>query len=132
MCNKAAGDSNANALDAGLEALVAFLTRTDEEFAARWVALLSFASARRSSQSAPDLNRLAASRCAPVLAGSLVSKGLSARPKTVARASEALFLLVELDAAEATLVSRQALPTRVVFPANGADPRARRRQCSRG
>ena len=38
VCNKAAGDTNANALDAGLEALVAFLTRADEEFAARCVA----------------------------------------------------------------------------------------------
>jgi hypothetical protein len=36
-----------------------------------------------------------------VLAASLVSKGLSARPKTVARATEALLLLVELDAADA-------------------------------
>ena len=40
-----------------------------------------------------------------MLAPSLV-KALSARPKTVARASDALFLLIELDAAEATLVSR--------------------------
>jgi hypothetical protein len=39
--NKAAGDTNANALDAGLEALVAFLTRADEEFAARCEAQLA-------------------------------------------------------------------------------------------
>jgi hypothetical protein len=38
-----------------------------------------------------------------VLAASLVAKGLSARPKTMARASEALMLLVELDAADAAL-----------------------------
>jgi hypothetical protein len=107
VCIKAAGDSNANALDAGLEALVAFLTRADEEFAARCVAQLQARwPVRRVSA---DLNRRVASSCAPVLAPSLVSKGLSARPKTVARASEALFLLIELDAAETTLVSRQTL-----------------------
>ena len=50
VCNKAAADGNANALDAGLEALVAFLTRADEEFAARCVALLRGALAAVPSQ----------------------------------------------------------------------------------
>ena len=35
VSNKAASDGNANALDAGLEALVAFLARADEEYASR-------------------------------------------------------------------------------------------------
>jgi hypothetical protein len=39
---------------------------------------------------------------ASVLANNLVTKGLTARPKTVTRASEALLLLMEMDAAEAT------------------------------
>jgi hypothetical protein len=42
------------------------------------------------------------------LATNLVSKGLTARPKTVTRASDALLLLIELDAAEATVVSPHA------------------------
>jgi hypothetical protein len=45
---------------------------------------------------------------AGALATNLVSKGLTARPKTVTRASEALLLLIELDAAEATVVSPRA------------------------
>jgi hypothetical protein len=40
-----------------------------------------------------------------VLAANLVSKGLSGRPKTAARAAEALLLLVELNAAESVLDS---------------------------
>ena len=44
------------------------------------------------------------SRHAPELAANLVSKGLSARPKTVAKASEALLLLVGLAAAEPVVV----------------------------
>ena len=43
------------------------------------------------------------------LAANLVSKGLTARPKTVTRASDALLLLIELDAAEATLVRPHAV-----------------------
>lgn len=38
VSNKAASDGNAPALDAGLEALVAFLARADEEYASRCVA----------------------------------------------------------------------------------------------
>ena len=45
---------------------------------------------------------------AGALANNLVSKGLTARPKTVTRASDALLLLIELDAAEATVVSPNA------------------------
>jgi hypothetical protein len=45
-----------------------------------------------------------------VLAASLVAKGLSARPKTMARASEALMLLVELDAADAALARPSETP----------------------
>ena len=45
---------------------------------------------------------------AGALANNLVSKGLTARPKTVTRASDALLLLIELDAAEATVVSPHA------------------------
>ena len=45
---------------------------------------------------------------AGALATNLVSKGLTARPKTVTRASEALLLLVELDAAEAAVVRPHA------------------------
>jgi hypothetical protein len=41
--------------------------------------------------------------CGSVLANNLVSKGLTARPKTVTRATDALLLLVEMDAAEAIL-----------------------------
>ena len=42
------------------------------------------------------------------LASNLVAKGLAARPKTAARAAEALLLLVELDAAEAAVVRARA------------------------
>jgi hypothetical protein len=47
-----------------------------------------------------------------VLAANLVSKGLTGRPKTVARAADALMLLFELDAAEAT----QARATQRLWP----------------
>lgn len=42
------------------------------------------------------------------LASNLVAKGLAARPKTAARAAEALLLLIELDAAEAAVVRARA------------------------
>lgn len=91
MAVKACSDGNPNALDAALDALVAFLGRADEEFASRCVRRAF--ETRRLPETLPS--------CAGALANALVSKALSGRPKTVTRASEALLLLVELDAAEA-------------------------------
>jgi hypothetical protein len=42
LANKACADGNANALDGGLEALVAFLACADEEYASRCVPLLAW------------------------------------------------------------------------------------------
>ena len=57
--------------------------------------------------------------CAAVLASNLVVKGLTARPKTVTRASDALLLLVELDAAEATVArAREARAALAQLPAS--------------
>ena len=49
---------------------------------------------------------------AGALASNLVAKGLTARPKTVTRASDALLLLIELDAADTTVVSTLAVCSR--------------------
>lgn len=97
-------DSNPNALDAGLDALTAFLQKADEEYAAR-------CALRRLKKPNAPVSHASACRgsFAGALANNLVSKGLTARPKTVTRASDALLLLIELDAADATLVSSRAL-----------------------
>jgi hypothetical protein len=59
-------------------------------------------SARAPAAARPNSPARPARSCAGALAHNLVAKGLAARPKTATRASEALLLLVELDAAEAT------------------------------
>ncbi len=89
-------DSNPNALDAGLDALNAFLLKADDDYASRCGVR------NRSLCFLTDTARLPRS-CGSVLANNLVSKGLTARPKTVTRATDALLLLVEMDAAEAIL-----------------------------